>query len=215
MRSLPACGMGADAGKRDQIVEAEHAEAGGALEQEVQQVGRGQRVVERAVRGPVVEAEARCQCAETAVGYLVADQSPCQRQGVDDGVGDLGIAAASQGGVDEGHVEPDVVSDHHGVAEELDHRRKHRLDRRGAHHHRLGDAGEHRDHRRDRPARVDQGLQRAEELAGADLDHADLGDQVGIAIARGLDVEHAERDVGQWCAEIIEGPLPAGCCSHP
>ncbi len=81
-------------------------------------------------------------------------------------------------GIDEGHVEPDVVADDHGVGEELDHRRKHGIDRRCAHHHRLGDAGEHGDHRRDRPTRVDQALQRAEALAAANLDHADLGDEV-------------------------------------
>ena len=67
--------MGADAGEADQVVEAQHAEPGGTLEQEVQEVGGGQRVVEGAVRWPVVEAEARCQCAETAVGHLVADRA--------------------------------------------------------------------------------------------------------------------------------------------
>ena len=50
--------MGADLRQGDEVVEAEHAEAGGALEQQVQQVGGGQRVVEGAVRGPVVEPEA-------------------------------------------------------------------------------------------------------------------------------------------------------------
>ena len=48
-----------DAGQREQVVEPEHAEGGGPLEQEVEQVGGGERVVERAVRRLVREAEAR------------------------------------------------------------------------------------------------------------------------------------------------------------
>ena len=42
---------------------------------------------------------------------------------------------------------------------------------------RVGDAGEHGDERRDRRARVDQGLELAEHLAAAHLDRADLGDR--------------------------------------
>ncbi len=207
--------VGADAGEGDQVVEPQYAEPGGTFEQEVQKVGGGQGIVEGAVRRSMIEAKARCQRAESAIRHLVADQSPGQRQGVDDGIRDLGIATPAQGGIDEGHVEPDVVADHHGVAQELDHRREYGVDRRGAHHHRFGDPGEHGDHRRDRPARVDQALQRAQALAAANLDHADLGDQVGVAIAAGgLDVEHAERDIGKRYAEIVEGTLPAGCKTH-
>ena len=89
--------MGADARKRDQVVEPQHAETGSALQQEVQQVGRRERIVERSVRGPVVEPKSRRQRSEAAVGHLVADQTPGKRQGVDDCVDDLGIAAACEG----------------------------------------------------------------------------------------------------------------------
>ena len=68
--------------------------------------------------------------------------------------------------------------------------------------------GEHRDLRRDRPARVDERLERAEALAAADLDRADLGDHVVVAVAAGgLEVEDAERDVGERRAEVVEAAL--------
>ena len=216
MRSFPAWGWAPMRGSAIEVVEAQHAEPGSALEQEVQQVGRCERIVEGAVRRPVVETKSRSQGAEAAIGHLVADQPPGQRQGVDDWVDDLGIAAASECGVDERHVEPDVVTDHDGVAEELDHRRE--VPPRSAGRAPTIDSV--------MPVSIviiggiarpglTKRLQRAEELAGADLDHADLGDQVGVAIAAGgLDVEHAEGDVGQGSAEVIEGPLPAGCCAH-
>ena len=73
------------------------------------------------------------------------------------------------------------------------------------------------DLRRDRPARVDEGLERAEALAAADLDRADLGDRVVDPVAaRRLEVEHAERDVGERRAEVVEAaldrsPQPRAC----
>ena len=48
----------------------------------------------------------------------------------------------------------------------------------------------------------------AEELAAANFDHADLGDQVAPTVAaRGFDVEHAEGDIGQRCSEVVERAL--------
>ena len=68
---------------------------------------------------------------------------------------------------------------------------------RGAgHHHRLRDAGEDGDLGRDGHARVHQRLERAEALAAADLDRADLGDRaLRGAGTRRLEVDDAERDL--------------------
>ena len=61
--------------------------------------------------------------------------------------------------------------------------------RRGQ-HHRLGDAGEHGDERRDRHARVHERVERPEALAAAVLHRADLGDRVVVRRgAGGLEVE--------------------------
>ena len=55
---------------------------------------------------------------------------------------------------------------------------EHRLDAGRGADHGVGQPGEDRDLGWDRAARVDQRVERAEALAAADLDHADLGDHV-------------------------------------
>ena len=75
-------------------------------------------------------------------------------------------------------------------------------------HENVGQAGQHRDLRRNRPSGIDEGLERAETLAAAHFDRTDLGDHVLVAIpAGGLEVDDAERDVVQWDAELVERPL--------
>ena len=161
--------------------------------------------------GLVVEAEARGQRAEPAVGHLVADQAAGQGDGVDLHRVVAGVPGPLERGAQEGDVEADVVADDHGAPQELEQRRQHRLDARRRRDHRVGEPGEHGDLRRDRPARVDERLERAEALAAADLDRADLGDGVvGAVAAGGLEVEDAERDVGQRRAEVVEAALH-GC----
>ena len=44
-------------GERDEVVEPEHAEPGGSLEQQVEQVGRREGVIERTMGRRVVESE--------------------------------------------------------------------------------------------------------------------------------------------------------------
>ena len=104
-------------GQRREVVEAEHAEPGGPLDEQVQQVGRGQGVVERAVGRAVVEAEPRRQRAEPAVGHLVAHQAAGQGDGVDVHRVEARVAGALERRTQERHVEADVVADDDGAAE--------------------------------------------------------------------------------------------------
>ena len=217
VRELQLAGlrMAAHLGQQHQIVEAQHAEAGGALEQQVQQVGGGERVVERAVVGPMIEPKATGQRAQAAIRHLVAHQPTSEWQRVDDGVAKGGPVAAEQRGVDEPHVETDVVADDDRVADELLQGGQHRLDARCLGHHRLRDAREHGDAGGDGLARVDQGGHGAQTLAVANLDDPDLGDEVATAVAAGgLDVEHAERDIGQWGSEVVERSLHDAQVEH-
>src|SRR5688572_16075315 len=64
--------------------------------------------------------------------------------------------------LEEAHVERRVVGDQDAAGRELEEGGQGRLDRRRVAHHRVGDAGEHRDEGRDLRARVDQGLELAE-----------------------------------------------------
>ena len=105
-------------------------------------------------------------------------------------------------------VEADVVADEHGVADEVDERAEHGADVRSRADQRIGEPGEHADPGRDRATGVDECLERRQALAAADLDGADLGDHVVVAVAAGgLEVEHAERRLGEGHTEIVEAAL--------
>ena len=115
---------------------------------------------------------------------------------------------ALDGVTQEREVEADVVADDHRVADELVERGEDGSDPWRLVNDRVGQPGEHRDLRRDRPTWVDERLERAEELAAAHLDGADLGDLVvGAVAAGGLEVDHAERHIAQRGAEFIERTL--------
>ena len=114
---------------------------------------------------------------------------------------------AVERGVEEAEVEADVVADDHRVARRT-----------------RATVGQHRPRcgaraapwpavmpvstvicGRDGRARVHQGLEGAEALAAAQLHRADLGDAaVGRRAAGGLEVDHAERDLAQRRAEVVE-----------
>ena len=205
---LGRLGVAGEPGEHEQVVQPEHAPRGRPLQQQVEQIGRGQGVVEGAVRRLVVEPEAVGQGAEAAVGHLVAHEAAGQRGRVDGRVGQAGPAVAPEGRVEEAEVEADVVADDDGAAEELRQRRQHRVHARRGRHHRRRDAGQHRDGGRDGRARVDQRVEGPQALAAPDLDGADLRD--GILVGRapgGLQVHDGEGHLGERGAELVEGPL--------
>jgi hypothetical protein len=194
--------------ERQQVVERGHAEAARPFEQAVEEVAGGQGVAEGPVRRRVGQAEVRGQGAQPVVGDLVVQQPAGQHAGVDRRAVQGRVAGPVERGGQEGQVEPHVVADHDAAAEELQQGRQDRLDRRSLPHHRPGDAGQERDRGRDVPARIDHGLQRSQALAAAQLDHAHLGDAaVGRGRAGGLEVEHAERDLVERCAKIVDRAL--------
>ena len=85
---------------------------------------------------------------------------------------------------------------------------QHRLDPRGGHDHGLADAGQDGDLGRHGHARVDQRLERARADAAGRLDRADLGDAARFGRAAGrLEVDHAEGDLVERGAEIVEAAL--------
>ena len=168
---------GDHAGERAQLVEGVHPEAAEPFEQHVQDVDGGTRVVECAVRRLHGGMQHAGQRRQLAVGCLVAGQHAASEPGGVDGVeaGPPEIEARA-GGLQEAQVERSVVRDEHAVAGELEERRKDRVDARRGGHHGVRDAGEHGDEGRDRLARIDEGLEFADDLAAANLHGADLGD---------------------------------------
>jgi hypothetical protein len=151
--------------QREQVVEAEHAERGGPLEQRVQHFGRRGRVGVGAMHRLDRGAEVARERVQPKVRNLVAHESTRERNGVDAAIGQPRVSVREQRNVEEAAVEADVVADDHRVTRELEKRRQHLVDARCGEHHGLRDAGEHRDHCRDRHAGVHQRLEGAEQLA--------------------------------------------------
>ena len=107
-------------GERHEVVEPEHPQPGGALDEVVQQVGRCERVVECPVGRLVVEPQAIGERREAAVGHVVAQQPAGEGGGVDDGRAVVGALVAGERGAQETEVERRVVGDEHATPEEVE-----------------------------------------------------------------------------------------------
>jgi hypothetical protein len=168
-------------GQRLQVVERGGPERPRPLDEEVEQLDRGRRVLERPVAGHIREPEPGGERAEPTVVGLVAQQGAGEVHRVDDGRRiEQRPVGPGERGVEETHVERDVVTRDHRVARELDQRRQHGVDRGQP----------------DPGGGTDQGVQGAELLAAAHQQRAHLGDLVPAGIgAGGLEVEHAEGDL--------------------
>ena len=204
--SLAVDGCDADPREREQVVEAEHAERGRVLEQRVEHLGRRGRVGVRAVHRFGVGAEVRGERVQAQVRNVVAHEPARQPDRVDPAVRQAAGSRCGERGVEEPAVEADVVPDDHRVAEELEQRRQQLFDRGRGRDHRLGDAGEHGDERRDRDARVHERVEPAEQLTAAQLQRADLGDAVERRrAAGGLEVDDDERDLRERGRRVSGG----------
>src|SRR5689334_14347485 len=96
--------------KHEEIIEAEHAEGRGALQEPVQHLERGLRVRERAMDRFGASTEVTGERREAEVRHLVAHEPAGERDGVDAAVREARIAVSAERGVEEGDVEADVVS---------------------------------------------------------------------------------------------------------
>ena len=163
----------------EEIVERRHAQTRGPFEQDVEQVGGGQDVVEGAVARPMGEAERVGQGGKPQVGGVLTDQTPGHRHRVDRPGADGRARGGDEGGVEERHVEAQVVAHEHGPRRELGERREHGLDGGCAPQHVVGDAGERRHRRLHGRRRVDEGPERPQALAAAEPRRADLADGAG------------------------------------
>ena len=175
----------------------------------VEDVDRGAGVVERPVVGRHLRAEVPGEGRQLVVAHLVpADDLPGQPHGVEDlGAGPAQVVRGA-GRLEEADVEAGVVGDEDGTLRELEELGHRGPGAGGVADHRVGDARQGLDERRDRLAGVDEGLQLAEHLATADLDRTDLGDAAVPGGAPGrLEIDHDEGDLGQRGAEITQPVL--------
>jgi hypothetical protein len=131
--------------------------------------------------------------AKFQVANFISHQPAGQRRGVDRDVDKAGIAKTFGGRIEEGHIEPDVVSHDHRVSDKFEKIGEGGFDRRSVDHHGVSDAGQNSDRRRDRCPRVDQSLERANLFSMSIFDRTDLGYfTIPGGSAGGFEVEDAK-----------------------
>ena len=174
-------------------------------------MGGGTGIIECAVDGCHRAAEMGSEGLQPHIPHLLSDQPPSQPGGVDGVVAQRRIAVQSRRRVEKRDVEANVVTHDYRVADELEEGGESSADIGCLDHHRLGDAGQDRDQRRDGKPGIDQGLKGPEQLTTPVLDRPDLGDGAIPGRSTGcLQVQDAEGDVEQRRGEIVEAGLEQG-----
>ena len=211
---------------RAQVGVSVHTLIADALDERVQYVDGGPRVVERPVGGLAGDGEQPGQrCQPHAGSFLAAEHPAGQLDGAQHLRPPPSDAAPIGGGPQKPDVEPGVVGHQHRAAGELEKHRQHRADGRGIAHHRRGDAGQLHDLRRDAALRVDEGGELAQYHTAAHFDRPDFGDRVGgrpltsgHAPAGGLQVHDDECGLAQRYfgspVEVGEAQLLASGRAH-
>ncbi len=197
----------------EQILQRPYAERPDPFQQGMQHVDGGTRVVQRTVHRNGAGVQHPGQRAELVVGRLVFGQHPA---GQPHGVHHLRLRPPQPEpfavGAQEPDVERGVMRHQHAAPAELQESGQHRVEAGRVMDHRLGDAGDRHDRGRYAALRIDQRGELAEHFATADLDGADLGHRVLVAVATGgLQVDDHEghrvqRDV-LGGDELVEGQL--------
>jgi hypothetical protein len=159
-----------------EIIKTQDAETGGALQQEVEQVGCRPDVGESSVGWLVRECEMMRKSAEFAIRHFFSNQPSSEAARINHPVGEWWPAVENECSVEETQIETDVVANDHTIANKLPQRLQHELDSRSGDHHCGGDAGEKRNLGRNLDARVDQRLELADAPAALKLCRRDLRD---------------------------------------
>ncbi len=220
LEEVDAGGAGQRCGQRDlaevgaaprgtrlaQVAEREDAEVRAGVEEPGEHLAGRLGVREGAMRRLHARAEVAGQRLQPDVRHVGPHHPPGQLRRADRRALERRVLESPEVRVHEPEVERRVVRDEDRAAEELEQARQHVLDGRRPRDHRVADAGEPRDVRRDRLPRVDERAERAEPLAPAVAHGSHLRDRVGgRRAARGLQVDHDERHLGEGDPVVDRG----------
>ncbi len=111
--------MSGDGREREQVVESAHTPRRRPFDQDVEQVHRRERIVERPMGRGVGKPEPLRQLAEPEPRHLVGQEPTGEGERVETGVAEHRVAPAASGRIEEREVEPYVVADQHGAGDEL------------------------------------------------------------------------------------------------
>jgi hypothetical protein len=157
------------------------------------------------------KSECRGQGGELAVGHRVPYQPSGERQGVDPFVDQPVPARGLEGAIEERDVEAQVVAHEHGGPDELQKRWEHLGHRWCVGDHRIVDAGEAGDHRRDPSIGTDEGAVGAEHLAAPVAGRGHLGERrCRRGGTGGLHIHDHEGHLFEGSVRVVEGKLIVG-----
>ncbi len=179
--------------QRDEIADG----AGAALLREAHEPDEdlrgGDRIRKRAVAWLDRHAEEMRELPQRDALAPAGEQAAREPDGVEDGRGAAAARQTLDRAVEERHVEASVVRDERGVARELEETPERELDARRLPEVLLPDSGQRRDEARQRGARIDERLERVDDLERAHAHGPDLADAAGLRGEPGrLEVEDDE-----------------------
>lgn len=203
--ALGASLRGHPPGELLQVLDAVDAEIPHPLDETVQHIHRRPRVDQGSViwrnHGVKVPGERR----QPAIRHFVPQQYlACKRRRVDHRPAWWGVSQLIARPPQESHVKGRVVGDDHRALRERQKARQHSRQDGCVSHHRIRDAGQHRDQRRDVGPGIDEGLELALHHPSAHLDGPELGDRIRLGASGGFQIDDAERHLGQVRTKIIE-----------
>ncbi len=171
----------------------------------MEEVHGGPRIVECSMAGLMGQSESCGEFAQFEARDFIVEEAAGQGEGVEALVAEHRSTTPPDGGVEEAHVETDVVANDDTAADEVEKGGEHLIDGWSVDDHHLGDAGDNGDLRRNSATRIHHCLERPNDFAPADFDRSDFGDLIGLGAAAGrFEVENAERCLGQRYAETVQ-----------
>ena len=183
-------------GRSDAEIERVLDRAGAALlrhpEQDQQQLAGRLGIGQRAMHGSRRQREPVGERVQIAAQPAAGEQPPCERDRVEHRQLEPAPVDRAERALQEAHVEARVVRDEDAALGEPEQIAQRRPDGPCAREIALPDAGERRDQRRYRHARIDEALEARDDLEALDAHGADLDDARAPPHARGLEVDDAE-----------------------
>ena len=168
--------MRADFRHRSEIIQIINTKTSSTLNQIVQQVTCCQHIVDRTVTRLMRKTQTCRKRRQLTILYFSADKPASQPNGVKHSIRQLFSPITHERSVDESNIESCIMRNQDRVANKIKQVIKHIFNRGRVSHHRVGNASQQNNKRRNRTLRIHQCRETLDLFAGAILHRTNFGD---------------------------------------